>query len=100
MSIGSGSLFSILLMWRIMDIAYCITMVLISSIVSLMLSLGISNVVSKFSIVGIHVDALVPTVITICVSTFHPLWIRLSINDLCFSKFQIIISSGIMSNNM
>ena len=51
-SIGSGSLFSILLLCRIMDIAYCMAMTLISSNVYLMLSLGILNVVSIFSIEG------------------------------------------------
>ena len=43
--IGSGSLFSILLLCRIMDITYCMAMTLISSNVYLMLSLGILNVV-------------------------------------------------------
>ena len=40
-SIGSGLLFSILLFCRIMDIAYCMGMTLISSYLYLMLSLGI-----------------------------------------------------------
>ena len=40
MSIGSGSLFSMLLLCGIMNIAYCMAMVLISSNVCLMLSLG------------------------------------------------------------
>ena len=48
--IGSGSLFSILLLSRILDIAYCMAMMLISSNVYLMLSLGILNVISILSI--------------------------------------------------
>ena len=50
MFIGSGSFFSFLLLCRIMDIACCMVMLLIASNVYLMLSLGILNVVSIFSI--------------------------------------------------
>jgi hypothetical protein len=44
-SVGSGSLFSILLLCRIMDIAYCMAITLISSNVCLMFIIGISNIV-------------------------------------------------------
>ena len=58
MSNGGGSLFSIILLCRIMDIAYCMMMTLISSNVYLRLSLGILNVISIFSIEGMYVVAL------------------------------------------
>ena len=69
-SIGSGSLFSILLLCRIMNIAYCMAMTLIASNVFLMLSFGILNVVSILSIEGMCVAALAPVVMTISGSTF------------------------------
>ena len=68
-SIGSGPLFSILLLCIIMDIACCMAMTLITSNVYLMLNLGILNVVSILSIEGMCVDALAPAVMTISVST-------------------------------
>ena len=52
MSVGSGSLFSILLLCRIMDIAYCVAIVLISSNVYLMFIFGILNITSMFFIEG------------------------------------------------
>ena len=80
MYIGSGSLFSILFLCRIMGIAYCMVMTLISSNVYLMLSLGILNVVSIFFIEGVCVVVLAPAVVTISEFTFHPLLITLSIS--------------------
>ena len=71
MSIGSGLLFFIILMYRIMDIAYCMAMMLISSSVYLMISLGILSVGSILSIEGVCVVALAPTVMTISGFTFH-----------------------------
>ena len=53
--ISSGSLFSILLLCRLMDIAYYMATTLISSNVYLMLSFGIFNVVSTLSIEGVCV---------------------------------------------
>ena len=50
MSIGSGLLFSILLLCKIMDIACYMAMTLIASNVYLMLNLGILNIVSILSI--------------------------------------------------
>ena len=55
MSSGIGSLFSILLLCKIMDMAYCIAMTLIASNVFLMLCLGILNVVSMLFIEGMCV---------------------------------------------
>ena len=85
MSSGIGSLFSILLLCRIMDIAYCIAMTLIASNVFLMLCLGVLNVVSMLSIEGICVAALAPAVMTISGSIFQPLLAKLFINGLYFS---------------
>ena len=86
--IGSGLLFSILLLRGIMDIAYCMMMTLISSNVYLMLSLGILDVVSIPFIEGVRVAALALTVITIRGSIFHHLMILLSISDLYFFYFS------------
>ncbi len=55
MCVGSGSLFSILLLCRIMDIAYCTATTLISSNVCLMFILEILNIVSNFFIEGVCV---------------------------------------------
>ena len=54
-SIGSGLLFSILILCGIMNIAYYMVMTLISSNVYLMLSLEILNVVSILFIEGVCV---------------------------------------------
>ena len=78
MSIGISSLFSILLLCKIMDIAYCMAMTLIASNVLLMLCLGILNGVSIFSIEGICVANLAPVVMTISGSTFQHLLTILS----------------------
>ena len=65
MSVGSGSLLSILLLCRIIDIAYCMAIMLISSNVCLMFILGILNITSILFIEGICVAALAPTVMTL-----------------------------------
>ena len=88
MSIGSGSLFSILFLCRIMDIACCRAMTLIASNVYLMLSLGSSNVVSILFIEGICVVTLALAVMTISKSTFELLLITLFISGLYFSSFS------------
>ena len=80
-SSGIGSLFSILLLCKIMDIAYCMAMTLIASNVFLMLCLGILNVVSMLSIEGICVAALAPAVMTISGSVFQPSLAILSIRS-------------------
>ena len=64
-SIGSGTLFSILLLCRIMDITCCMAMALIASNVYFILSLGILNVFFILSIEGMCVAALAPPVMTI-----------------------------------
>ena len=74
----SGSLFSSLLLCRIIDIACCIAMVLISLKDCLIVFSGILNFSSKIFIEGMCVVALAPTVMTINGSTFHPLLVMLS----------------------
>ena len=73
------SLFSILLLCKIMDIAYCMAMTFIASNVFLMLCLEILSFVSMLSIEGICVAALAPAVMTISGSIFQPLSAILSI---------------------
>ena len=98
MFIGSGLLFSILLLCRIMDTTCWMAMMLIATNVYLILSLGILNVVSIFSIEGMCVVALALVVMIINGSTFQPLFkITLSTSSLYFSIFQIIVSSSILS---
>ena len=80
MSIGRGSLFSIFLLCKIIDIAWCVAMVLISLKVSFIDGLGILNFSSIIFIKGMCGVALAPTVITISGSTFHPLFFTLSIS--------------------
>ena len=79
-STGRGSLFYSLLLCRIIDIACCNAMVLISLKVCLIVFPGILNFSSKIFIVGICVVALAPAVMTISGSTFHPLLVMLSIS--------------------
>ena len=73
LSTNSGSLFSSLFLCRIIDIACCIAMVLISLKVCLIVFSGILNFSSKIFIEGMCVVALVPTMMIINGSTFHPL---------------------------
>ena len=75
---------------RIMYIAYCMAMTLISSNVYLMLSLGILKVILILSIKGMCVDALAHAVMTIGGSTFQPLLIILFISGLHFSYHSFI----------
>ena len=89
MSIGSGSLFFILLLCRIMDIAYCMAMTLISLTCILILSLRILNVVSILSIERVCVVALAPPAMTNSGFTFHPLLIILSIRGFIFIFFGL-----------
>ena len=80
LSTGSGSLFSSLHLDRIIDIACCIAMVLISLKVCLIVFYGILKFSSKISIKGMCVVAIAPTMMTINGSTFHPLLVMLSIS--------------------
>ena len=73
LSTGSGSLFSSVLLCRIIDIACCIAMVLISMKVCLIVFFGILNFSSKIFIEGMCMDALASAVITINGSMLHPL---------------------------
>ena len=92
MCVGSDALFFILLLCRIMDIAYCMAITLISSNVCLMFILGIFNIFSILFIKGVCVAALALAVMTISGSIFQPLLIILSINGLyfCFSSYSFI----------
>ena len=80
LSTGSDSLFSSLLLCRIVDIACCIAMVLISPKVCLIVFSGILNFSSKIFIEGMCVVALTFAVMTINGSTFHLLLVMLSIS--------------------
>ena len=81
LSTGSGSFFSSLLLCRIIDIACCIAMVLISLKVCLMIFYGILNFSSKFFIKDMCVVALPLAIMTINSSTFHPLFAMLFISQ-------------------
>ena len=80
LSIGSGSLFSSLLLCRIMDIACCIAMVLISLKVYPIVFFDILNFSSRIFIEDMCVVALAYAVMTINGSTFHLLLMMLSIS--------------------
>ena len=78
LSTGSGSLISSLLLCRIIDIAYCIAMVLISLKVCLTIFSCILSFSSKIFIEEMSVVALVLAVMTINGSIFHSLLVMLS----------------------
>ena len=73
-------MFSSLLLYRIIDIACCIAIVLISVKVCLIVFSGILNFSSKIFIEGMCVVALAPAMMRISGSTFHPLLVMLSIS--------------------
>ena len=75
LSTGSGSLFSSLLLCRIIGIACCIAMVLISLEDCLIVFSGILNFSSRIFIEEMCVVALALVVMTINGFTFHPLLI-------------------------
>ena len=91
LSTGSGSLFSSFLLCRIIDIACCIAMMLISLKFSLMVFSGILNFSSKIFIERMCVVALAIVVMTINGSTLHPLLAMLFISGWDFSIFPIIV---------
>ena len=74
---SSGLLFSSLLLCRIIDIACCIAMMLISLKVCLIVFSGILNFSFKIFIKEMCVVALAPAVMTINGFTFHPLLVML-----------------------
>ena len=75
--IDSGSLFSSLLLCRIIDIACCIAMILISLKVCLIVFSGMLNFSSKIFMERMCVVALALAVMAINGSTFHPLLVML-----------------------
>ena len=81
LSTNNDSLFLSLLLYKIIDIAYCIFMVLISLKVCLIVLFGILNFSFKIFIEGMCVVALANVVMTINDSTFHPLLAMLSISS-------------------
>ena len=80
LSTDSGSLFSSLLLCRILNIACCIAIVLISLKVCLIVFSSILSFFSKIFIEGMCVVSLAPTVMIINGFTFHPLLVMLSIS--------------------
>ena len=76
--------------------AYFIAMVLIFLKVILMAGIGILNLSSSDFIDGMCVVALAPAVIIITGSTFHPLAVILSINDM----YLLFFASSVSSENL
>ena len=91
-SIGIGSLFSILLLCKIIDMACCVAIMFISLKVFLIACSGILNFFSRIFIDGICDVALVPAMITISGSIFQPLFVIFFINGWYFSIFIVIFS--------
>ena len=85
-------MFSNLLLYRIIDIACCIAMVLMSMKVCLIFFVDILSFSSNFFIEGVCVVALASAVLTISGSTFHPLLVMLSINDWYFLVLRVMVS--------
>ena len=85
-------MFSIFLLCKIIDIAWCIAMVLISLKMFLIDGSRILNFSSIISIKGMWDVALALAVITISGSTFHPLFLMLSISAWYFPSFRVTIS--------
>ena len=78
LSTSRGSLFSNLLLCKIIDMACCIAMVFMSMTVSFVVLFGIFNCSSNILIEGLCVFAIAPAVMTSTGSTFHPLLLMLS----------------------
>ena len=97
LSIGRGSLFSNLLLCKIIDMVCYIAMVLMSMKVCFKVSFGILNFSSNILIEGVCVVALAPAVMTISGSTFHPLLVMLSISGWYFSVFRVMASDENLS---
>ena len=93
---GSGWWFSSLLLWRGIDMAYFIAILLMFLKVFLMVGIGILNLFSRTFIDGICVVALAPAVITISGSTFHPLATILSISGL----YLLFFASSVPGENL
>ena len=84
-------MFSNLLLYRIIDIACCIAMMLMSMKVCLIVSFGILSFSSKIFIEGVCVVALVLVVMTISGSTSHPLLVMLSISGWYFLVLRVMV---------
>ena len=78
LSTGRGSLFSNLLLCKIIDMACCIAMVFMSMMVSFVVLFGIFNCSSNILIEELCVFAIAPAVMMSTSSTFHPLLLMLS----------------------
>ena len=79
LSTGRGSLFSNLLLCKIIDMACCIAnMVFMSMTVSFVVLFGIFNCSSNILIEGLCIFAIASAVMTSTGSTFHPLLLMLS----------------------
>jgi hypothetical protein len=94
---GSGWWFSILHLWRRIDMAYCIAMVLIFSKVFFMVTMNILKLVSSAFIDGMWAVALALAVMTISGSIFHPLEAMLEISGLYLLFFASIVSGENLS---
>ena len=77
LSTSRGSLFSNLLLCKIIDMACCIAMVFMSMTISFVVLFGIFNCLSNILIEGLCVFAIAPAVMTSTGSTFHPLLLML-----------------------
>ena len=93
---GSGWWFSVLLLWRRIDMAYFIAIVLMFLKVFLMVGMGILNLSSSDFIDGMCVVALAPAVIIIRGSTLHPLAAIHSINGL----YLLFFASSVSGENL
>ena len=85
------------LLCRIIDIACCIAMVLISLKVCLIVFSSLLNFSSKIFIEGMCVVALAHAVMTINGSTFHPLLVMLSMSGWYFLVFLVILCTENLS---
>ena len=97
LSVGRGSLFSTLLLYKIIDMACCIAMVLMSMTVFFLVLFCIFNFSFCILIEGLCVVALAPAVMTISGSTFHPLLLMLSRSGSYFSVFRVLASDEDLS---
>jgi hypothetical protein len=84
-------------LWRRIDMAYFMAIVLMFLKVFLIVGMGILNLFSSDFIDGMCAVALAPAVIIIRGSTFHPLVAILSINGLYFLFFASSVSGENLS---
>ena len=90
-------MFSSFLLCRIIDIACCFAMVLISLKVCLIVFNDIFSFSPKIFIDGMCVVALVLVVMTINGCTFYPLLVMFSISDRYFLVFLLMVSGKNLS---